>query len=213
MGAALGRVPLQMSTVNGMARLANVSLAAQSVQKGVNVNMLHGPSALKIPALLAPLKSGQLASLWPAIMAGALSTHIKLPDPGHVANLNAQMAGLRVVESATGINPTDPRSAAKLSELLKTLERNGVCRVVQGAPIRGAQLEGLTRLSSAHSSLEATRSGLGIDLLEKDAGAKLARAINGLKTQAQPSLSKSGDWADVLPALARLAQLGTAVAV
>jgi len=208
--AALGNMPPRMATVNGLARLANVSLVVRSVQKGLNVNMLHGPSALKIPALLAPLKTGQLASLWPAITSGALCAQIGLPDPGHVANLNAHTAGLQVVQSATGLNPLDQRDAAKLFCLLKTLESNGLCRAVQTAPIRGAQLEGLNRLTSSRSSLEATRTGLGIDLLEKDAGPKLARAINGLHEQAQPSLSKSSDWAEVLAALARLAQVGTA---
>jgi hypothetical protein len=49
---------------------------------------------------------------------------------------------------------------------------------------------------------------MGLDLLEKDAGAKLAGTLKNLDFQG-PTPAK-GELAEVLPALSRLAQLGTA---
>jgi hypothetical protein len=209
--ATLSNTPLRMATISSLSRLANVSLAVQSVQSGFNINMCDGRGALKLPALFSQLKTRQLVSLWPAITAGALERQIRLPDPGQVASLNAQKAGLQVVQRATGLNPLDPALPNKLPGLLHSFGTSGACGVVQAAPIHGAQLEGLNRLSSFNSSLEATRNGLGIDLLEKDAGAKLARTIKGLHAQGQPSVGASGDWTEVLRALKRLADIGTAV--
>lgn len=211
LGSALRSLPLRIATVNGLGRLAALSLAVQSVQSGLHIDLRHGPSALKVAPLLGLLQQGELASLWPMIAAGEIGSHIKLPDRGEVTNFNTHQAGFQALQRATGLNPRDPQFNQKLSGLLNCFQNSGACQILQAAPIRGAELEGLNRLSSFHSSRRAAQTGLDIDLLEKEAGAKLARTINCLRAQGEPVAGGKDNWDVVVTALTRVAHLGMAL--
>ncbi len=206
---ALERLPFRAATLARLTTLASFSVGVQSLRSGFGV--FRGGMGPGSSLIADPLKSGPLGSMLHGITTGSLGPGFALPNQGQVAPFGVLLSGVRAVRSGTGMNLFDATVKEKLFKFLESLERGEAGRAVKAEPLSAAQLGGVARFHSVTSDIQSVRTGLGVDLLHKDAPSQLGRAVGDFQRHGEvPAENCATVGSEVLESLSKLSKLGNA---
>jgi hypothetical protein len=201
-----------ISTFGQLSKLETLSLGVKPFVNNTRIirSSAAAPAELnfKVQAL-----SGTLMPICQKILSGLLCPGFRFPAFRELAALNALLAGLRALSTATGIKITDQTANARLRSNLQMIRAGGACRAIAQAPLSSAQAAGLGYRYAVASAFRRIEASTGIDLLHQDAGHQLAAMTSEFSNTGERDPHTNADITNsVLPALSSVAQLGMAMA-
>jgi len=199
-------IPLNGSTVNGVAKLAGISEAANRIQP----KLPDGRVAVAAPQRSAPSGNrGSAPSRVPTLEARVPEFKaLQLPDLRQVAAVSGEFGALKAIEQSLGIDPRHPGIGRTITDAMGRLKASGICQAAEGAGFEPLHHDALERLERFEVSRHSIRETAGVDLLDPHAAKKLARSVEGMRSAARVASAAPAPSTTLIDWLSRLAALG-----
>jgi len=214
---ALQALPFNSTVRGGLRSLMTLTTAVGAMKNGLGIDPLKPKSGGGLSALQAAVAPGgalaSIASFVASASEGA-SPGLQLPSATGISRLAGLQATLKLTRRSLGLDLLRPDAGARLQALTASFAKSGVPEAAAAAPVGPAELKGAAELQAVAGAVASAKEAAGLDLMRKDAGARLDALVAGFKKggAANAAASLTVPTA-ILRGLSDLVALGSATAL